>query len=176
MMWPLSSVHAVWHRKQIVNVTKQPDAVSPPKKVLVVDDHAVVRKGLAMLINQENDLVVCGEAEDEQSALAAVLQLQPDVAVVDWSLKDKDAADMIVTFRQQRPQMPVLVLSIHEELLYAERALRAGARGYVMKQEAAGRIVDAIRRVAAGKTYLSASAASAISTSGLDEFVRGNTD
>ncbi len=125
------------------------------KRVLVVDDHPIVRLGLATFINQEEDMVVCGEADDESSALAAVRQLDPDVAVVDWSLKDRDASGMIALIRQQYPEKPILVLSIHEELFYAERALRAGAHGYIMKQEAADKVIDAIRRVASGQSYLS---------------------
>lgn len=129
--------------------------VGTRKRVLVVDDHPIVRLGLASFINQEQDLIVCGEADDESSALAAARELQPDIAVVDWSLKDRDAAEMIAILRQRYAQMPILVLSIHEELFYAERAMRAGANGYIMKQEASDRVIEAIRRVAAGQPYLS---------------------
>jgi len=153
-----------------MNSEEQADAPSPRKRVLVVDDHAVVRLGLGRLINQEPDLVVCGEAEDARDALADARQLEPDVAVVDWSLKNGDAFDLITSLSCEHPRMPVLVLSIHEEMFYAERALRAGARGYVMKQEAAGKIVEAIRRVAAGQTYLSERAASVVSKGAFDEW------
>jgi DNA-binding NarL/FixJ family response regulator len=145
-----------------MNAEEQLDTRSLQKKVLVVDDHAVVRLGLAKLINEEPDLMVCGEAEDARGALATARQLHPDVAVVDWSFKNGDAFDLITALCRQQPRMPVLVLSIHEEMFYAERAIRAGARGYVMKQEAAGKIVEAIRRVAAGQTYLSERAVSAV--------------
>jgi DNA-binding NarL/FixJ family response regulator len=131
--------------------------------LLLVDDHPIVRLGLAKLIEQEPDLVVCGEAENERDALAAAQHLKPDVAVVDWSLKDKDASELITALRRNHPQMSVLVLSIHEEQYYAGRALRAGASGYVMKQEAAGKIVEAVRCVAAGKPYFSPRAAAAAS-------------
>jgi undecaprenyl-phosphate 4-deoxy-4-formamido-L-arabinose transferase len=132
------------------------------KRVLLVDDHAVVRTGLATLINEESDMVACGEAENERSALETVQRLRPDVAVVDWSLKSRDASELLETMRQQHPRLPVLVLSIHDEVFYAERAMRAGARGYVMKREAADKIVEAIRHVAAGGYYLSGRAANAL--------------
>ena len=111
--------------------------------------------GLTNVINQEPDLAVCGETDGEDNVLQVAQGLQPDVAVVDWSLKDKDATDIIAAFRQHLPQMPILVLSMHEELFYAERALRAGADGYIMKQEAAAKIIEAIRAVIAGRSYLS---------------------
>ena len=125
------------------------------KKVFLVDDHPLVRMGLANVINQEPDLAVCGETDGEGNVLQVVRGLQPDIAVVDWSLKDKDAAGIIGLFRQHLPQMRVLVLSMHEELFYAERALRAGADGYIMKQEATDKIIESIRAVLAGRSYLS---------------------
>ena len=140
------------------------------KRVLLVDDHAVVRAGLTGLINEEPDLVVCGEAEDESRALAAVRDLQPDVAVVDWSLRDRDASELIRTLSRQHPQMPVLVLSIHEEQHYAERAIRAGACGYVMKHEATNKLVTAIRRVTAGQLLIPPKAMRAASTAGTAEW------
>jgi DNA-binding NarL/FixJ family response regulator/glycosyltransferase involved in cell wall biosynthesis len=129
--------------------------------VLVVDDHPIVRLGLANFINQEPDLTVCGEAEDESSTLAAARRLHPDIAVVDWSLKDRDASEMIAILRQYYPEMPILVLSIHEELFYAERAFLAGANGYIMKQEASEKVIGAIRCVASGQPYLSPRASEA---------------
>ena len=125
------------------------------KKVLVVDDHPMVRLGLASMINQEPDLTVCGEADSERSALSAAQEHEPDIAIVDWSLKTEDATGVIVAFRERYPRMAILVLSMHEEMFYAERALRAGANGYIMKQAAAEKIIEAIRRVAAGQPYLS---------------------
>lgn len=132
------------------------------KRVLLVDDHPVVRTGLAQLINREADLVACGEAENERSALDAAHQLRPDVAVVDWSLKDRDSSGLIASLRQEIPRLPVLVLSIHDELFYAERALRAGADGYCMKLESGSKVIDAIRRVASGQIYLTERAAHAV--------------
>ena len=99
------------------------------KKVLLVDDHAVVRRGLASLINEAADLVVCGEADNERSAIEAVAKLQPDIAVVDWSLGHREAAELVEFLREGYPQMPVLVLSVHDEMFYSERALQAGASG-----------------------------------------------
>lgn len=128
---------------------------SPRKRVLLVDDHAVVRAGLTALIQHERDLVVCGEADTERRALEAVRHHRPDVAVVDWSLGTHDATRLVETIHADHPELPVLVLSIHEETLYAERAMRAGASGYVMKQEATDKIVDAIRSVSAGLPFLS---------------------
>ena len=139
-------------------LTTDPAAAStepPRKKVFLVDDHPLVRMGLTNIINQETDLVICGESNGEGNVTQVMQGLQPDVAVVDWSLKDKDATELIGTLRQQFPQLPVLVLSMHEELFYAERALRAGAAGFIMKQEATGNIIAAVRTVLAGHSYVS---------------------
>ena len=139
-------------------------AAPPRKKVLLVDDHAVVRAGLTTLIQHERDLVVCGEADTERRALEAVRQHRPDIAVVDWSLGNHDSSRLVETMRADYPDLPVLVLSIHDETLYAERAFRAGAIGYVMKQEATDKIVDAIRSVSAGRPFLSERAARSVSS------------
>jgi DNA-binding NarL/FixJ family response regulator len=128
------------------------------KRVLVVDDHPVVRRGLAMLINMESDLEVCGEAEDVISGLQAVETTNPDIALVDISLKDSDGIQLIRQIRSQHGQTAILALSMHDESVYAERALRAGARGYVTKQAAEAKIIEAIRHVLEGKVYLSQSA------------------
>ena len=114
-------------------LSKPRGSVGTQKKVLLVDDHAVVRQGLATLINEAEGLVVCGEADDERSAIEAASKLQPDVAVVDWSLGHREAAELVEMLREAFPRMPVLVLSVHDEIFYSERALRAGASGYVMK-------------------------------------------
>lgn len=128
----------------------------PEKRgVLIVDDHPIVRQGLAQLIDQEHDLHVCGQAEDAHAAMKAIRELSPDLAVVDISLKDTSGIELIKNIKVQHPGLPVLMLSMHDEEIYAERALRAGARGYVMKQEATERVVIAIRRVLAGEMYVS---------------------
>jgi DNA-binding NarL/FixJ family response regulator len=125
------------------------------RTVLIVDDHPIVRQGLAQLINQEKDLEVCGQAEDAHEAMQAIRQLNPDMVIVDISLKDTSGMELIKDLKIQHPDLPVLTLSMHDEAVYGERALRAGARGYVMKQEATGKVVTAIRRVLAGEVYVS---------------------
>ena len=125
------------------------------RTVLIVDDHPIVRQGLAQLINQEKDLEVCGQAEDAHEAMQAIRQLNPDMVIVDISLKDTSGMELIKDLKIQHPDLPVLTLSMHDEAVYGERALRAGTRGYVMKQEATGKVVTAIRRVLAGEVYVS---------------------
>ena len=124
-------------------------------KVLLVDDHVVVRDGLAQLIRGEPDLDVCGEAASAEEAIAAVTRLNPDLAIVDISLGGANGIELIKNIKAVRPALPVLVLSMHDESHYAERALRAGASGYVMKREARDRIMEAIRTVLSGGDYVS---------------------
>lgn len=124
-------------------------------RVLIVDDHPVVREGLAMLIATQPDLEVCGEAEDVASACRLADACPPDVAVVDISLPGGGGLELIKRVKAQHPAIRMLVSSIHEEGVYAERALRAGALGYVNKREATRTVVDAIRRVRDGHIYLS---------------------
>src|SRR5258708_36820627 len=113
---------------------------SKPKKkkskILVVDDHPIIRRGLVDLINKEEDLVVCGDAPDAYTALKSVADLKPDIVIVDISLKDSNGLELIKSIKARFPKLPTLVLSMHDESLYAERALRAGAKGNLMKQEA----------------------------------------
>jgi DNA-binding NarL/FixJ family response regulator len=125
------------------------------RTVLIVDDHPIVRQGLAQLINQEHDLVVCAQAEDAHEAMRAVRESQPDMVIVDISLKGASGVELIKDLQVQRPDLPILTLSMHDEAVYGERALRAGARGYIMKQEATEKVVTAIRRVLAGEVYVS---------------------
>ena len=124
-------------------------------KVLIVDDHPIVRQGLRGFIDQEADLKVCGEADDAPTALAAIKKLQPDIAVVDLSLKETSGLELIKDIKNQYPDVAVLILSMHDESLYAERVLRAGARGYITKQQATDHIIMAIRTVLAGEVYVS---------------------
>lgn len=129
---------------------------SPQKhRIVIVDDHPIVRQGLAQLIEQEDDLHICGQAEDAHEAMRAIRELNPDLVIVDISLRTTSGIDLIKDIRAQFPALPVLTLSMHDEALYAERALRAGAKGYIMKQEAPEEVVTAIRRVLAGTTYVS---------------------
>jgi DNA-binding NarL/FixJ family response regulator len=133
-----------------------------PKKlrILVVDDHPVFRHGLARLINEEKDLQVCAEAQDAAEALAAIKKWHPDLVVVDISLNGTDGIELTKALRLVAPRTPVLVLSMYKESLYAERALRAGARGYIMKQEPPEKILAALRRVVSGDIYVSDSVGS----------------
>ena len=124
-------------------------------RVLLVDDHPVLRKGLAQLINQDPRLAVCGEAEDAPRAIKAIETLQPDFVIMDISLKHGDGIELLKTVKPQFPDLPVLVLSMHDETLYAERSLRAGAMGYVMKDDPAEQVLLAIWRVLAGEIFLS---------------------
>jgi len=125
------------------------------RRIFVVDDHPIVRQGLAQLINNEADLIVCGQGEDAYQSLRAIKEAKPELALVDISLKDSDGIELLKELRAGVPDLPVLILSMHDESLYAERALRAGARGYIMKQEAPQTLISAIRKVLAGEVYVS---------------------
>ncbi len=124
-------------------------------KILIVDDHPIVRQGLAELVNHENDLAVCGQAEDAHQALKAIKELRPSMAVVDISLRETSGIELIKDINVQYPKLPVLALSMHDESLYAERALRAGAKGYIMKAEATEKVITAIRKILNGEIYVS---------------------
>jgi DNA-binding NarL/FixJ family response regulator len=124
-------------------------------RILLVDDHAVVRFGIAQLINREGDLVVCGEEEDAGKALSAIDILKPDLVIADISLKDSSGLELMRNIKAQHSGLPVLVVSGHDESVYAEIAFRAGALGYLMKEEALGKVITAIRRVLGGNIYVS---------------------
>jgi len=124
-------------------------------RIFIVDDHPLVREGLSNLINQQDDLVVCGEAEDAAQALAGVGVAKPDLALIDISLKTASGLELVKDLNVHFPSVAQIVLSMHDELLYAERALRAGARGYVMKRETSKDVLTAIRRVMQGDVYVS---------------------
>jgi DNA-binding NarL/FixJ family response regulator len=124
-------------------------------RVFVVDDHPIVRSGLAQLINREPDLSVCGDAEEMHAALRAIDALKPDILIVDISLKGPDGLDLLKNIRSRDPHLPILILSMHDESIYAERALRAGANGYIMKQEATERVLVALRRILNREIYVS---------------------
>jgi len=123
--------------------------------ILIVDDHSIVRRGLIQLINQEPDLRVCGEAENAAQALEIIKRQQVDVAIVDISLHGINGIQLTEKIKSIRPNLPVLILTMHEEVVYAKRALHAGVEGYVTKSEAAEKIVTAIRQVLSGKEYIS---------------------
>jgi DNA-binding NarL/FixJ family response regulator len=123
--------------------------------IFIVDDHPLVREWLTTLIHQQPDLMVCGEAESAAQALELIMSLKPDVAIVDISLKGASGIELIKNLKTVCPGVAIIVLSMHDESLYAERALRAGARGYIMKRETSKRIIAAIRQVLEGKLYVS---------------------
>ena len=125
------------------------------KRILIVDDHPIVREGLTTIINEQTDLVVCGEAEDAQTALEAVGTLRPDLMIVDVSLKGINGIELVKLIQRRYEKIPILVLSMHDESLYVERVLRAGARGYIMKQEGTEKVVTAIHRILGGDIYVS---------------------
>jgi DNA-binding NarL/FixJ family response regulator len=131
---------------------------SPPRarrKILIVDDHPIVRLGLRRLIDLQRDLAICAEAESTDEAESAIRKLSPDLVVVDISLKQGDGIDLIRHTRAHYPKLPILVLSMHDEAIYAERVLAAGANGYVMKQAAPDQFLAALRRVLDGEIYVS---------------------
>jgi DNA-binding NarL/FixJ family response regulator len=130
-------------------------AAAETKRILIVDDHPMMRQGLTQLIGAEPDLAVCGEAEDAGGALDAVGALKPDLVLADISLPGKNGLELIKDFQALQPNLPVLVISMHDETLYAERVLRAGGRGYIMKQEGGKKLMAAIRQVLEGKIYVS---------------------
>jgi DNA-binding NarL/FixJ family response regulator len=125
------------------------------QSVLLVDDHPIVRQGLAQIINREQDLMVHGEASEGTTALQAIATLRPDIVVMDLSLEGPGGIEVLREIRQTDTELRVLMLSMHDELVYAERALRAGANGYLMKQVATETILVALRRILAGEVYVS---------------------
>ena len=132
------------------------------RQILLVDDHPIVREGLAESINAESDLEVCAEAEDRHEALEAITRTRPDLAVVDLTLKNSSGMELIKDVHARWPHLPMLVVSMHDESLYAERVLRAGARGFITKQEATRNILVAIRCVLGGQIYLNQKTASTV--------------
>jgi DNA-binding NarL/FixJ family response regulator len=151
---------------------KQNQVKDSRKRVLLVDDHAVVRFGIAQLIDHQVDLVVCGEEEDAGNALSAIAKLKPDLVIADIALKDSSGLELMRNIKAQYPGLRVLVVSAHDESIYAEIAFRAGALGYLMKAEAIEKVVPAIRRVLSGNVYVSDALASRM----LQRQVRGHTD
>jgi DNA-binding NarL/FixJ family response regulator len=129
--------------------------VARTSRVFIVDDHPIVRQGLAMMIDAEDDLQVCGHAEEAQTALQAIVECKPDILIVDISLNGPDGLELVKHVRTVFAELPILVLSMHDEATYAERALRARANGYIMKQEATEKVLVATRRILNGEIYLS---------------------
>lgn len=147
------------------------DADSQKRRIFIVDDHPLVREGLSALINQQPDLAVCGVAATAADAIRTVSGSNPELAIVDISLKDCFGIELIGDLKKACPGLEVLVLSVHDESLYAKRSLRAGAKGYIMKREATQKVIEALRRVLRGKFYISEAVAEAVTA----EFVEGKT-
>ena len=145
---------------------------SGKNRIFIVDDHAMFRDGLQQLIDREADLAVCGDAAEATEALAGISHSEPDLVIVDISLSGKSGIDLIKAIKDEYEDLPVLVVSMHEESLYAERALRAGAMGYVMKQEPAKVVKMAIRKVLAGDMHLREKMASSV----ISKFMRGDDE
>src|SRR5256885_11137218 len=138
------------------STNKNPKCDPPEvKRIVIVDDHPLFRKGLEQLIHSEDGFAVCGEANNAPEAMDVIRKLNPDLVIVDLSLPGANGIELIKNIRAEFQKLPVLILSMHDESLYALRALRAGAQGYVMKQEALENVINAIREVLAGRPYLS---------------------
>ena len=150
----------------------------PPKakRIVLVDDHPLFRKGLQELIHSEADFAVCGEAGNAAEAMEVIRKLNPDMAIVDLSLPGANGIELIKNIRSEFPKLPILVLSMHDESLYALRALRAGAEGYVMKHEAMANVIQAIREVFNGRPYLSPAMAAQVITKFTHRQAEGETD
>jgi DNA-binding NarL/FixJ family response regulator len=152
--------------------TKERESKDGKTRILLVDDHAIVRFGITQLINRQNDMTVCGEEEDASHALSSIITQKPDLVIVDISLKDSSGLELMRNIKAQYPRMPVLVVSAHDEGIYAEIAFRAGALGYLMKEEGLEKVVPAIRRVLSGAVYVS----DALAAKMLQQQVRGQSD
>ncbi len=150
-----------------MKISTRAPATGPQRRVLIVDDHPIVRQGLRRMIEPEPDLVVCGEVQTEREARAAIRALSPDIVIVDISLAQGDGLELVRDVHAQRPELPMLVLSMHDELIYAERLLAAGASGYIMKHAASDQLLIALRQVLSGDVYLSESLAANLGRGGM---------
>jgi DNA-binding NarL/FixJ family response regulator len=133
----------------------QPMTDTPRKRILIVDDHPLTRLGLSQLLNREPGWMVCGETGDAREVQAAMKHSRPDLILTDLTMPGKSGLEFIQDMRQSHPQLPLLVVSMHDEAIYAERVLRAGARGYIMKSEGGDLLLEAVRQVLNGEIYLS---------------------
>ena len=132
-----------------------PDAGNSRKKVLIVDDHPITRQGMRMLIDQQADFAVVGEADNAAFAMELAAKLRPEVAIVDITLRTANGIELTKNLKAHSPELLILIVSMHDEELFAERALRAGARGYLMKHEASDQVTTALRRIVSGDIYVS---------------------
>jgi DNA-binding NarL/FixJ family response regulator len=155
-------------RRNRMKIVGSPQRVQARRRIFILDDHPMTRYGLAQLINHEPDLLVCGEAESALQALAALKPARPDLVLADITMPGKSGFEFIKDLQALYPTLPVLVLSMHDEQIYAERVLRAGGRGYIMKNEGGEKVLEAIRQVLKGQVYVSKSMSAAL----LDAFTR----
>jgi DNA-binding NarL/FixJ family response regulator len=158
--------------------TNENPKCDPPeaKRIVIVDDHPLFRKGLEQLIHSEDGFAVCGEANNAPEAMEVIRKLNPDLAIVDLSLPGANGIELIKNVRAEFPKLPILVLSMHDESLYAVRALRAGADGYVMKHEAMANVIHAVREIFNGHPYLSPTMAAQVITKFTHRKAEGETD
>src|SRR5437773_1871785 len=163
--------------KRVRSTNENPKCDLPDtKRIVIVDDHPLFRKGLEQLIHSDGAFVVCGEADDAAGAMDVIRKLNPDLAIVDLSLPGANGIELIKNIRAEFPKLPILVLSMHDESLYALRSLRAGAQGYVMKHEAMANVVQAIHEVFSGRPYLSLEMAAQVITRYAQRQPEGETD
>ena len=163
--------------KRVRSTNKNPKCDSPDaKRIVIVDDHPLFRKGLEQLIHSDGAFAVCGEADDAAGAMDVIRKLNPDLTIVDLSLPGTNGIELIKNIRAEFPKLPILVLSMHDESLYALRALRAGAEGYVMKHEAMANVIQAIHEVFSGRPYLSPAMAAQVITKFAHRQSEGETD
>src|SRR5207248_9464450 len=159
------------------STNKNPKCDPPEvKRIVIVDDHPLFRKGLEQLIHSEDGFAVCGEANNAPEAMGVIRKLDPDLAIVDLSLPGANGIELIKNIRAEFPKLPILVLSMHDESLYALRALRAGAEGYVMKHEAMANVIHAIHEVFSGRPYLSPTTPAQVITKFAHRQSEGETD
>lgn len=163
--------------KRLRSTNKNPKCDPPDaKRIVIVDDHPLFRKGLEQLIHSDGTFEVCGEASNASEAMEVIRKLDPDLAIVDLSLPGANGIELIKNIRAEFPKLPILVLSMHDESLYALRALRAGAEGYVMKHEALANVVQAIHEVFSGRPYLSPAMAAQVITKFARSPAEGDAD
>ena len=165
-------------RKNVVRSTNENPKCDAPdaKRILIVDDHPLFRKGLEELIQSDDSFAVCGQAGNAPEAMDVIRKLNPELAIVDLSLPGANGIELIKNIRAEFPKLPILVLSMHDESLYAVRALRAGADGYVMKHEAMANVIEAMREVFNGRPYLSPAMAAQVITKFAHRQAEGETD
>jgi DNA-binding NarL/FixJ family response regulator len=152
--------------------SSKPTPAKSKKKIVIIDDHPMMREGLGQLIANDPELSICGEAGDAQEGLTVIQSTKPDLLITDITLPGRSGLELIKDLQAMYPKLPVLVISMHDESFYAERVLRAGGRGYIMKQEGGKKLMEAIRQVMSGRVYVSEKMSAKI----LDLFTGGNKE